>query len=304
MVELWQAGACISAKRIALTFIPESVIAGNQQEARRIYDKINQLESKRAAMEKEARRFQAHKSACEQEFQAAQRQVVKFSQEDERNLATCRNELDKLRRHHQTRAECREKAHFDYLKKIRNHYADIPFVFELGQVHAEHDSKAINALVGSRLLAAVTDTERQKEDIIRDKRVSGLCCVSLENIRTQHPHRVSPPPNARYAADLVREVRPQYRALWDDLLKDSLVFETEDAMAEYKRRYGYGRHLAAPRADGSWRTVKGIWEVAGDTPKQYVQLAGVPFEESNEYAMHKLREVALLNKQRYRCCTA
>ncbi len=98
------------------------------------------------------------------------------------------------------------------------------------------------------------------------RRYEGVGCVALASLQG-HAVRAAPPPtatSARLAVDLVVPTNAKYRPLWSDLLRDALVFDTEQDLVQYKAQHGFGRHLVAKMADGGWRVVSGSsWEVRG-----------------------------------------
>ena len=85
--------------------------------------------------------------------------------------------------------------------------------------------------------------------------------VALQNLAGGGRRPDSAPPGARCAIDLVRPVEPRYSCVWQNVLRDALVFDSEDLLSQYKAQHGYGRTLAARREGGDWRVVRGVWEV-------------------------------------------
>ena len=88
-----------------------------------------------------------------------------------------------------------------------------------------------------------------------------MMIVALQNFASCHRQPPPAPPGARLAIALVHPVDQAYSCVWQDLLRDALVFDTEDDLARYKAQHGYGRVLAARRRSGGWRVVRSKWEV-------------------------------------------
>ena len=111
-------------------------------------------------------------------------------------------------------------------------------------------------------LLASKNTNRQSNfstDLVRRRK--GLTIVALQNFAGGRQQPAQAPPGARCAIDLVYPVDQAYVCVWQDLLRDALVFDSEDLMSHYKAQYGYGRMLAARRGGGGWRVVRSKWEV-------------------------------------------
>ena len=85
--------------------------------------------------------------------------------------------------------------------------------------------------------------------------------MALQNFGGGHRQPAPAPPGARRAVDLVYPVEQKYECVWQDLLRDALVFNSEDLLAQYKAQHGYSRVLAARRGNGGWRVVRSKWEV-------------------------------------------
>jgi hypothetical protein len=92
-------------------------------------------------------------------------------------------------------------------------------------------------------------------------RRKGLTFVALKNFAGGRRQPAPAPPGARNAIDLVYPLDQTYVCVWQELLRDALVFDTEDLLSQYKAQYGYGRVLAARRGGGGWRVVRSMWEV-------------------------------------------
>jgi chromosome segregation ATPase len=170
-------------------------------------------------------------------------------------------------------------------------------VFQLGRVANKRDAEAISALVGSKMVAVVTNSEVEKEELLGRSNLSGLTIVSLAKIPRRPENRQDLPRGARLAVDLV--IRdPQLSGLWQELLRDSLVFESEDALVDYKARHGYGRYLVAPKRTEGWRVVKGMWEVAGESAFLHAIPAVIPITETDRHAKLVQRERQLASSMR------
>jgi hypothetical protein len=282
---------------ITLSYIPQSVALHNAQSLRNLTQKINQLEGERARIEAAQQAWERERlvlqTAANERREARDR--CRFSVEDEALLNQVRRRLDEA----SVDVPCRLLPPVDsVVARFQQAGTGYRLAYELGRVLCERDSAAINALAAAKLVAAVTNTEAEKEVMVRSSRFKGLMVVSLASCASPRRPAGPPPANARYAVDLVRPVEERFRTLWQDMLGDALVFTSEDALAEYKERCGFCRQMTALRQDGTWRTVRGKWEVAGRTERATAHLGLVPFAETAEGVDLIRRRDDLLTRQR------
>jgi hypothetical protein len=156
---------------VQLTYIPQAVVRANGQQVTKLAARLAALREEASAADRARKKWEkdcAEARRAVQNEQAAvnlapgltvveQAEAVRLQQEQQDQLAAP-----------PTTPECRNPL--PQLVLLKRERADLLCVYELGRVERHGDGEAIAALVGLRMMAVVTSTEAEKEQLIRDPR--------------------------------------------------------------------------------------------------------------------------------------
>eukprot|EP00961_Rhodomonas_salina_P142833 1922893-Rhodomonas_salina.1 len=193
----------------------------------------------------------------------------------------------------------------------------IGFAGELGYVSAGNTLMAagIAAAAGPKIQALVLgseeDVDRIENDPGRFAAISRVMNMPMESpgnsapsldqqglIRLVDPPETALPNGARYAVNQVRferldapdNLKRRFRLdVWWRLVGSAIIFESVCDLQAFKEKYGRKHVLAAPREDGTWMVVRGMFS----RPRQEAQLlvdlrTELPATESTDYRQTKL----------------
>uniref|UniRef100_A0A7S0MXD9 SMC hinge domain-containing protein n=1 Tax=Cryptomonas curvata TaxID=233186 RepID=A0A7S0MXD9_9CRYP len=269
-----------------MTYTPLAMVQANGQQFKLLEARLARLRAESSAADRAKKKWESDCAEARRAVQLEEAAAIKapgLSPAEKAEATRLRQEQVQQQAAPPTSPECRNPPHA--LVQLKRDRADLLCVYELGRVEGREDGEAIAALVGSKMMAVVTSTEAEKEQLIRDQRRKGLMIVALQNFACGHPgrHPALAPPGARLAIELVRPVNQAYQCVWQDLLRDALVFDSEDHLAHYKAQHGYGRVLAARRRSGGWRVVRSKWETSGETAPVLAIPALIPLAETLQF---------------------
>ncbi len=156
---------------VPLTYVPLAMVQANGHKIRLLADRLAKLRAEASAAERAKKKWE---SDC-----AEARHAVKLEETAAINAPglspTEQAEATRLQQQQQehqaappTPPECRNPP--PALVLLKRERADLRCVYELGRVQEREDGEAIAALVGPRMMAVVTSTEAEKEQLIRDPR--------------------------------------------------------------------------------------------------------------------------------------
>ena len=153
---------------VPLNYIPLAIVQANGHKIGLLADRMARLRAEASAADRAKKKWE---SDCAEARRAVQVEMAAASNAPGLSPAE-QAEVTRLQQEQHnappTAPECRNPP--PALVLLKRERADLRCVYELGRVEGREDGEAIAAVVGPRIMAVVTNTEAEKEQLIRDQR--------------------------------------------------------------------------------------------------------------------------------------
>jgi hypothetical protein len=159
---------------VPLTYIPLAVVQANGQQVSFLAERLAKLRTEASAAERAKKKWESDRAEAARAVQAelaAVNSAPELSPAEKAEAALLQQEQQQQLAAPPTPPECRNPPR--PLVLLKRERADLRCVYELGRVEGREDGEAIAAVVGSKMMAVVTSTEAEKEQLIRDPRYEG-----------------------------------------------------------------------------------------------------------------------------------
>ncbi len=172
---------------VPLTYIPLAMVQANGQQFKLLEDRLARLRAEASAAERAKKKWESDCAEARRAVQLEGAAAVKapgLSPAERAEVTRLQQEQQEQQAAPPTLPECRNVP--PALVLLKRERADLRCVYELGRVEAREDGEAIAALVGSKMMAVVTNTEAEKEQLVRDQRYTSAQPLARGNAVSFH----------------------------------------------------------------------------------------------------------------------